>query len=121
MYDLIHPSTGGGIRSFWFAVDTRVGDDFYRLADAIENQNRVRNHETQHGRVQVVARGLGHATLNLMNVFITEKTYGAARKPRQAGYRDGLELDHFLLNSLQGVTTAGLVNAYHLARMRTEK
>ena len=64
--------------------DRHVGDNFERLADVVEAQHRVGEHQVEIGRAEIVDGGLGNL-LEASHDVVGEKADRAAEEARQVG------------------------------------
>src|SRR5207249_1815870 len=72
-------------------ANVRVGHDEQPVAQVVEDEQRVAQHEHGVGQPEVVARGRGQP-LHVTDHVVREVADGAALETRQARHGDGLEL-----------------------------
>ena len=76
-------------------LERDIGDDFERLADVVENQHRVGQHQVEVGGAEFVLRMRGQA-LEVAHDVVSEKTHRAAEEARQLGRLVGVKATHLV-------------------------
>ena len=81
----------------------RVGDDQHAVAQVVEDEQRVAEHEDHVGKAQVIVRPLRQA-LHVADHVVGEVADGAALEAWKAGHGHGLELGEQAAQRFQRVT-----------------